>query len=202
MKGAQAKRRLLEESVKLIAEQGLAALSFREMARRAGLSHQAPYHHFGSREGILAAIVLEGFTGLDAALVEARTINRVRPPAEGLKAVMKAYVTFALTHPVHFRVMFRPDVVPPSDHPDIHVQAELSFRRLVDAVSDCHPDAARAAPRFVEVVNALWASAHGVATLVLDGPVGINSPALDLDAFVETAMALFSGAGAKTDLIP
>ena len=76
MKAAEAKKLLLEESVRLIAEEGLGGLSFREMARRAGMSHQAPYHHFANREGILAAIALEGFTALDAALVAVRAANQ------------------------------------------------------------------------------------------------------------------------------
>jgi AcrR family transcriptional regulator len=201
-KGVEARRRLLEESVRLIGEQGLAALSFREMARRANVSHQAPYHHFTSREGILAAIVLEGFVRLDAQLVSARARHRAAPAGEILRQVMTAYMTFALENPVHFRVMFRPDIVSIGDYPDTRVHAMLAFQRLVDAVAECHPDADRTDPRFLEVVNALWAGAHGVATLVLDGPVQLNSPGLAFQSFVNTAATLFSEAGAITKLIP
>jgi AcrR family transcriptional regulator len=201
-KGDEARKRLLEESVKLIGEQGLAGLSFREMARRANVSHQAPYHHFTNREGILAAIVLEGFTRLDAKLVEARTRHRREEPARVLREVLAAYMTFALKNPVHFRVMFRPDIVAIRDYPEARVQAMLAFQRLVDSVADCHLDADRTNERFVEVVNSLWAGAHGVATLVLDGPVHVNSPSLSFNGFIDTAAALFGEAGAMTKLVP
>jgi hypothetical protein len=76
----------------------------------------------------------------------------------------------------------------------------LAFQRLVDAVGDCHPKTSRSDSRFVEVVNALWAAAHGVATLLLDGPVRVNSPDMVFSSFVETAAALFGDAGAQTGL--
>lgn len=201
-KGVEARKRLLEESVSLIAEQGLAGLSFREMARRANVSHQAPYHHFTNREGILAAIVQDGFTRLDAQLVKARVRNRAAAPAEILRHVVTAYMTFALDNPVHFRVMFRPDAVSIRDHPEAQVQAMLSYQRLMDALADCHPDADRTDPRFVEVVNTLWAGAHGVATLLLDGSVEFIAPGLAFESFIKTAATLYSEAGAGTKLIP
>lgn len=200
-RGVEARKRLLEESISLIAEQGLAGLSFREMARRANVSHQAPYHHFTNREGILAAIVLEGFTRLDARLVEARSGHPGASAAQTLRRVLTAYMTFALENPVHFRVMFRPDAVRIRDYPEAQVQAMSAFQRLVDSVADCHPDADTSQPRFLEVVNSLWAGAHGVATLVLDGPVDVNTPALSVASFIDTAAALFGEAGAIAKLV-
>lgn len=200
MKGPDAKKKLLDESIKLIEERGLDALSFREVARRANVSHQAPYHHFGSREGILAAIVLEGFTQLDARLLEVLAQRREKSPADVLRLILRAYMTFAIENPVHFRVMFRPDLVPIRQYPEARIKAMLAFQRLVDAAGDCHPKTSRSDGRFIEVVNGLWAAAHGVATLLLDGPVRVNSPDIVFSSFIETAAALFGEAGAKTGL--
>jgi AcrR family transcriptional regulator len=196
MKADDAKRRLVEESVRLIEEKGLGALSFREVARRAGLSHQAPYHHFANREGILAAIALEGFTNLDAALVAARRAKRGKPQ-KVLQAVMRAYVTFALDHPVYFRVMFRPELVPLRRHPAAFAQAQLSFQRLADSVAECHPGVKKTGRRLLEVVNAMWAAAHGLAILWVDGPIKVNSQDLSLPSLVEVATEIFSEAGAS-----
>ncbi len=198
MKALEAKKRLLEESVRLIQEQGLGALSFREMARRAGVSHQLPYHHFSSREGILAAIALEGFTDLDEALVAAAALEAKAAPQKILKEVIRAYVTFALKHPVHFRVMFRPELVPVQRHPEVLAQAKASFGRLLDAVASCHAGVKRNDPRLLEIANALWAAAHGLATLWLDGPMRGNSPRLSLAALLNSASEMFSEAGAST----
>ncbi len=197
MKAVEAKKRLLEESVRLIQEQGLGGLSFREMARRAGVSHQLPYHHFSNREGILTAIALEGFTDLDDALVAAASLAANGAPQKILKEVVRAYVSFALKQPVHFRVMFRPELVPVERHPEVVAKAKASFGRLLNAVANCHPDVKRNDPRLLEIANALWAAAHGLATLWLDGPMRGNSPRLSLAALIDSATEMFSEAGAS-----
>ncbi|MFI5308928.1 MAG: TetR/AcrR family transcriptional regulator [Polyangiales bacterium] len=106
------RERILQASVELIEVEGLAALSLREVARRAGVSHQAPYHHFADREAILGAIAEQGFRILRAALERAVAHGRdVHSAAESLAACGRAYVEFACEHPAHFRVMFRPELV-------------------------------------------------------------------------------------------
>jgi len=65
------RRRILDASAALLESDGLAALSLREVARRAGVSHQAPYHHFKDRESILAELVTEGFERLAKRLAHA-----------------------------------------------------------------------------------------------------------------------------------
>ena len=192
------RQRLIDESVRLIEETGLAGLSFRSMARRAGLSHQAPYHHFHNREGILVAIAQQGFERLDAALVAART--EPGSPEERLRRVLRAYVEFARANPVQFRIMLRPELAPLAEYPEARAAAASSFQRLVDTVAECHPGVDRRTVPFVEVVNSLWAGAHGVATLILDGPVLANSPGLSLEGFVETAARLLAEAGAHAPL--
>jgi len=197
MKAEEAKRRLLEESVRLIKEQGLGGLSFREMSRRAGVSHQTPYHHFANREGILAAIAQAGFTRLDARLTEVRTKYRRKRPAEILRNVLRAYMLFAIENPVHYGVMFRPELVDFRRHGAAREQANLSFQRLVDSVAACHPSIARTDKRLIEIANALWAAAHGVATLWLDGPLSIKSPDISIASFIDMTSQMFSQAGAK-----
>lgn len=197
MKAEEAKRRLLEESVRLIKEQGLGGLSFREMSRRAGVSHQTPYHHFANREGILAAIAQAGFTRLDARLTEVRTKYRRKRPAEILRIVLRAYMLFAIENPVYYGVMFRPELVDFRRHGAAREQANLSFQRLVDSVAACHPSIARTDKRLIEIANALWAAAHGVATLWLDGPLSIKSPDISIASFIDMTSQMFSQAGAK-----
>jgi AcrR family transcriptional regulator len=198
MKAAEAKKRLVDESVRLIDEQGLGALSFREMSRRAGVSHQTPYHHFSNREGILAAIAHEGFVRLNARLIEAERKYRPKRQQENLRNLMRAYMHFAIENPVYYGVMFRPEQVDFARYPEARAQAVLSFKRLVDAVAACHPRAAKNDKRIVEVANALWAAAHGVATLWLDGPLGVNLPGVSIASFIDTSSEMFSQTGART----
>jgi AcrR family transcriptional regulator len=74
------RERILDATVTLIEADGLAALSMREVARRAGVSHQAPYHHFTDRQAILAAIAEEGFKRLNAGLASAAGSPVGTPP--------------------------------------------------------------------------------------------------------------------------
>lgn len=86
---------LLREAAKILEREGGQAISLRDLARRAGVSHMAPYRHFPDREALLAALAEEGFELL------ARELEG-KPWRE--QAV--AYVRFALAHPERFRLMF------------------------------------------------------------------------------------------------
>jgi len=99
----------MQASLALIEEGGLDRLSMREVARKAGVSHQAPYHYFGDREAILAALAGEGFSRLGQSLV--RAAADAGEPGDAVVAMGKAYVDFAIRHPAHFQVMFRADAV-------------------------------------------------------------------------------------------
>src|SRR5215217_2074126 len=82
------RRAILDAAVESISANGSAALSLRELSRRAGVSHAAPIHHFGDKAGVLTALAAEGDDFVEAGV---------------------AYVRFAVLHKAHFEVMFRPD---------------------------------------------------------------------------------------------
>ena len=157
---------LLRISRELLDEGGPAALSMREVARRAGCTHQAPYHYFANREAILAALVHEGFDELADRLASAHEGLESTDLRAILTASGNAYVEFALRHPGVFRVMFRPDVCDPERFPEV-VQAGGRARgelaRLVKVVLGDD------APLEVEVL--FWSGVHGLASLLLDGPL-------------------------------
>lgn len=104
---------LRRAAVDVIAERGLGSFSLREVARRAGVSHTAPAHHFGDVRGLLTSVAAEGFTELERAL--SASIEGVDDPDEQLKVLGEAYVGLARSHPAHCAVMFRPDLIDPDD---------------------------------------------------------------------------------------
>jgi AcrR family transcriptional regulator len=157
---------VLAAAVDYIADNGPDGLSFRQVAIAAGVSHQAPYHHFSDRRGIFQAIAAEGYELFTTAMVEALAAE----PDDPTTALLEAYVNFALDHRGHFRVMFRPDLCAIADSPELQRIADGSFDVLVDHVRDLlGPKAplkdirARAA--------AMWSMAHGLSTLLIDGPL-------------------------------
>lgn len=156
------RRQVLDAAVAIAATSGPDVISMREVARLAGVSHQAPYHHFGDRAGIFAAISEEGFRMLAESVEASTTI--------GTAAMCEAYVHFALAHKGHFRVMMRNDLCSLEDYPSALVQADRAFNALRNEVAvilgeDSNEDEANAHTAY------MWSVAHGLATLLIDGPL-------------------------------
>lgn len=158
-------RTVLNASVALIEERGLARLSLREVARRAGVSHQAPYHHFGSKEGLLAALVLEGFEGLSRAC---EALPQTEDPAADLAALGQVYIDYAMSRSGYFRLMFRPDIVDPSEHPEIAQSATRSRIALASALRRCQEAGLAVTQPEAALVQLAWSAVHGAAMLALD----------------------------------
>lgn len=102
-------RALKAAAVELITERGAAGFSLREVARRAGVSHAAPTHHFGDSAGLLTALAEEGFRYLYDALAESQREATSAP--DRLIRIARAYVSVAHDHPAHCAVMFRADLI-------------------------------------------------------------------------------------------
>ena len=107
------KNALRSAAVEVITEKGLGHFSLREVARRAGVSHTAPAHHFGDVQGLLTSLATQGFDRLHE--VTTAAIAGETDPAERLAAMGQAYVSLANEYPAHCQVMFRTDVVDPDD---------------------------------------------------------------------------------------
>ena len=104
---------LRRAAVEVIEERGAGGFSLREVARRAGVSHTAPAHHFGDMKGLLTSVAEEGFAALHGASEAA--IATIDDPVEQLIALGQAYVSMASTHRGHCEVMFRTDIVDADD---------------------------------------------------------------------------------------
>ncbi|MBT2443808.1 TetR/AcrR family transcriptional regulator [Streptomyces sp. ISL-36] len=171
---------VLSAALDVIADEGPSALSLRDLARRAGVSHAAPAHHFKDRAGLLTAVATEGFDLLAAALAE----------ATDLKDAGVRYVRFATDHPAHFQVMFQPDLLR-SDDPQLLAAKERAGDRLRAGVAELPGGGRGPDPRLAGV--AAWSLAHGFATLLLShnlaGPVGDRDPE---DVFRTLAGVLFA----------
>ncbi|TQE26296.1 TetR/AcrR family transcriptional regulator [Streptomyces ipomoeae] len=161
------RRAILQAALDVIAADGPSALSLRDLARRAGVSHAAPAHHFKDRTGLLTAIAAEGHGLLAAALAE----------AEDLRGTGVRYVRFAREHPAHFQVMFRPELLREDDL-ELTTARALSSEQLRTAVTTARPETAVTDPRLAGI--AAWSFAHGFATLLLshnlDAVVGDQDP--------------------------
>jgi len=165
---------LLQAAVRLIAEVGPTAFTLREVARRAGVSHNAPYRHFQDKEDLIAAVATQGYEELTTAMVDAA--SQQAEALDRLKCAGLAYVAFALRRPEHFTVMFD---APFSEHthPDAAKAAKCAFSTLVGFVKVCQEQGQ--VPSGDPAAHALlaWSMVHGVAKLAITGRLPYRSKA-------------------------
>jgi len=167
---------LLEASLALIEKEGIAALSLREVARRAKVTHGAPYHHFPDRSALLATIAEDGFRRLGEALSGA--VGAARDPGARYFACGVAYVDFAVRHRGYFQVMFRPELAPPDLYPAVGEASTAAFDVLVRVIEECQrANVAPPGDPFAMAVTS-WAMAHGLAALSVEGPLAHGMPGL------------------------
>ena len=161
------REKVIKAAVKYVADNGPDGLSFRQIASDAGVSHQAPYHHFGDRSAIFGEIALEGFRKF-AVVMGAPA--RADEDTENCVRLCERYVDFAIANKGHFRVMFRADLCQMHESPETQKAADDAFATLLAAVSEMVGDSASIDEIRVQA-TAMWSLAHGLATLIIDGPL-------------------------------
>ncbi|MGW4091609.1 TetR/AcrR family transcriptional regulator [Nocardia sp. NPDC004750] len=158
---------LLAACLRLIETEGLAAVSLRRVAREAGVSTAAPYHHFPDRAALLATLSTQGFQMLGAQLAAARA--EAETPMAALTALANTYVRFSREQPAYFRLMFRPELSQPDKHPDTMAAGDAAFGVLADAITECVRAGALPADKADTLAVMFWGLGHGLASLWLDG---------------------------------
>ena len=175
---------LLEAAVRLIAEVGPTGFTLRELARRAGVSHNAPYRHFRDKDELLAAVAAQGFRELTQAMLDATESQSTG--LDRLKRAGLAYVSFALRRPEHFTVMFDAPIAE-ANYPECAAAAEEAFRTLVSFVEASQRD--RQLPHEDTLPRALaaWSLVHGIAKLAIAQRFPFRSKA-EVLKFAESTM--------------
>ena len=169
---------MVQAAGKILEKEGVEALRLREVARRAGVSHNAPYRHFSDREALLAALAVEGFERLGAA-------QRKAAEAGGMRAMGEAYVQFALQNPQRFRLMFGGQISI-ARHERLREVATRTFAGLSSALSTRVPEAQGARDASI----AAWALVHGLAQLLLGERIAAEAKhGRDDAAFVRDLLA-------------
>ena len=171
---------LEDAALELLGERGHVALSLREVARQAEVSHNAPYHHFGDRTSLLKRLsercMAELLETMKAAVAE---VDPEEAPHAAALAGGLAYIGYAAEYPERFRVVYDPDVcVPGSPTATMAPLIEEMEQLLVDAVSPLAPDAD--AEALTALTTAAWGGVHGLAELIVAGHVRLEEahPAL------------------------
>lgn len=160
---------LLEAAEAELTQAGPNGFSLRACARRAGVSHAAPKHHFGSVDGLLDALAALGFRRLTAAMTRAMA---EAAPERRLVASGEGYVAFARENPSLFKLMFsaRRSGPPGPELAEAGADAFLVLRR---AASEAAPG--RAGPEAALDIAAAWSIVHGLAHLMIEAPPAMRA---------------------------
>jgi AcrR family transcriptional regulator len=161
------RRALLEAAERLVAREGPAQVSLRAIARKAGVSHAAPYHHFADREGLLAAVAASGFEKLMSAMQAAVAAESTASPLSRLQAAGVAYVNFAVANAEIYRLMFSGFLADRSRYPDLKASSDGAFDVLLALLGD--RSRAEAGAALPAVATATWSLVHGLAYLMIEG---------------------------------
>lgn len=157
---------LIEAAAALIGEAGPRAFTLREVARRAGVSHNAPYRHFAAKDDLLRAVATEGFERLTATMQE--WMARGTTAMERLHLSGSGYVDFALRWPNHFLVMFDLPRVLPECSPESEI-GRNAFDVLIQGIVGAQQSGELPAGDPLPLAFTAWSLVHGVAKLAISG---------------------------------
>ncbi|MBO0730431.1 MAG: TetR/AcrR family transcriptional regulator [Acidimicrobiaceae bacterium] len=175
---------LLAAAAEEIESVGTAGLSLRGLARRAGVSHAAPAHHFGDKRGLFTALAAEGFQ-----MLHQRTRSTLGRP-DALVAAGQRYVAFALEHPAHFEVMFETSLLDPADE-ELVRERDVAFAVLYQTLQT--GTGVTSDEQLIAQATGAWVVVHGVATLWLTGNLPFaRNPRLVPRVFRDLAPALLA----------
>ncbi len=167
----------LRQAARAILEtEGLAALSLRSVARRAGVSHAAPYRHYASREALLADVAVEGLAELRGEIVQAGAAHAER--ADRIVLIGRAYTRFAVRHAGLLRLMFGSELPNRADFPGL---AEATAG-IGEEIGRLLGDAAAGLT--------VWAAIHGMAILILENVIDLGQKQAGMDVIPSRAEIL------------
>ncbi len=167
---------LLDAARASLEEESLGALSLRAVARRAGVSHAAPYRHFPNHEALLVELALEGFAELRGEIIEAVATQGVE--SDRVAAVGAAYMRFVARRPALARLMFGPQLPNREAFPSLAEAADSIGDEIGKALHDS------------ALGLAVWAAVHGLAMLVLENVIDLGQRRSGLDVLPSRAEIL------------
>ena len=161
------KNALIRAGIEILSREGIGSLSLRKVARRAGVSHSAPYAHFTDKQALVAAISTEGYRMIFERIQAAAAPFPGDPQRQLLEAAW-AYLQFALEDPDHFRVSLSGAVEREKDHPDLVQASQEGFEAVLRIVQACQSHGLIPGPADAVAVG-VWSLVHGLASLLLEG---------------------------------
>jgi AcrR family transcriptional regulator len=166
------KNALIQAGIEILAEEGLGGLSLRKAARKAGVSHAAPYAHFADKQNLIAAIASDGHQKLNERL-QAVMVAHADDPLQQLIGAAWAYVQFGLDTPAHYKITFSGVIQDEHGYPEFMQFSQGNLQILKVIVDRCREAGIL---NFTDMdaemqVVSLWGLIHGLVSLIIQGQV-------------------------------
>ena len=162
------RQNILEEALSWIEKESIFSLSLRGIARRIGVSHNAPYRHFPDKESLLVAIAKTGFERLHQAL-EYASQNSPNDDQKRVENIGIAYIEYALKNQAYYRVMFGDLKLEDRKYPTLEETSQKAFNVLFYAIKAGKKNQVFIAEDSLKLAHICWSLVHGVSMLVIDG---------------------------------
>lgn len=161
------KNALIQAGIEILSVDGIKGLSLRQVAKRAGVSHAAPYAHFTDKQALIAAISTEGYKRLFFQLTQIDQEYH-NDPLRKLVEVAWCYLQFAVKDPAHFKITFSGVIEKEKDYPAFVEISQKSFAFITKMVAECQATGILPSGPSDLIAVHLWGSIHGLATLLIE----------------------------------
>jgi AcrR family transcriptional regulator len=193
------RRALIETALSMVTEEGAWDFTLREVARRTGVSHMAPYNHFEDKAALLAEVAALGFESLRKTM-EAAARGQPRSVRQALAGIAAAYVRFGVEHPAHYRLMFGAELADKARYPALQAASDTTFAVLTGVLERGQASGHVRHESVRDQALVAWSMVHGLSSLFIDQRVsflGVSTKDAERHARL-AATALFDGLSAKT----
>jgi AcrR family transcriptional regulator len=181
---------LVQAGLAILHEEGASALTLRAVARRAGVSHAAPYRHFADKDALLAAIAEDGFNCLSAGIRTAINSYNGDPVALIHRAV-DGYIQFVADNADHMQVMFSGLLKCYEDYPNLAIAADRAYQDVVKMMQICQRDGLIALDDPKQQAFMAWSLVHGLSSIVIGQQFPVaEKTGLDMQQLTDACIAM------------